>query len=298
MADEAGTTTGITMRVPTYDYALHVPRLVPVDTGHSQLRTELTRYHVHEGIEMCTVASGAAVLHYGGRQFPMKQGDSAFFDSLVPHWSTRGSDEPALHVFVHMPLRVLWSIMPSPDDWRLFQPLIAVRSGMSPVLENLPELSTDLCDIEAAMRSGEPDSDLHAWARIVGALVRVATHVLPLAGASRSAETDRARELTARAIRFIDENYRTPGPLSSPLSRYCNVSSSHLTHVFTQHMGISPVQYRTQARIAYAIQRLSSSQDKLQHIALDCGYSSLSQFRDAFKQTTGKTPGSFRRMGD
>ncbi len=293
----ASTPPETTAQVPTYDYPLRVSRCVPVDTGHSQLKRDLTRFHVHEGIEMCTVAAGAAVLHYGGEQHPMKQGDSAFFDSLVPHWSTRDSEEPALHVFVHMPLRVLWSVMPSPDDWRLFQPLIAVRSGRSPVLKDLPELSTDLCDIEAAMHGSKPESDLHAWARIVAALVRVAAHVLPLVATPRSAESDRARELTARAIRFIDEHYRTPGPLSAPLARYCTVSSSHLTHVFTQHMGISPVQYRTQARIAYAIQRLSSSHDKLQHIALDCGYSSLSQFRDAFKQTTGKTPGAFRGAG-
>lgn len=55
----------------------------------------------HKGEEVVTVLSGSIDLHYEGREpLHMEQGDSACFDSGVPHAYVRTSDEPAEIIFV------------------------------------------------------------------------------------------------------------------------------------------------------------------------------------------------------
>lgn len=55
----------------------------------------------HKGEEVVTVLSGSIDLHYEGREpLHMEQGDSACFDSSIPHAYVCTSDEPAEIIFV------------------------------------------------------------------------------------------------------------------------------------------------------------------------------------------------------
>jgi len=49
----------------------------------------------HEGEELLIVISGQLVLHYGKERITLEPGDSAYYNSVVPHSVCAGGDRPA-----------------------------------------------------------------------------------------------------------------------------------------------------------------------------------------------------------
>jgi AraC-like DNA-binding protein len=64
---------------------------------------------------------------------------------------------------------------------------------------------------------------------------------------------------------------------------------------FKQSMGISPHRYMLVHRVSRAKEMMDDQRLSLTEIALDCGFSSSSQFSVVFKRITGMSPRDFRR---
>jgi AraC family transcriptional regulator len=64
---------------------------------------------------------------------------------------------------------------------------------------------------------------------------------------------------------------------------------------FKQSMGLSPHRYMLVHRVNCAKKMMADQRLSLTEIALDCGFSSSSQFSIVFKKITGMTPRDFRR---
>ena len=73
------------------------------------------------------------------------------------------------------------------------------------------------------------------------------------------------------------------------------LSRSLFAERFAQLVGEAPLRYLKRLRLNAAARRLRSTNDKLSPIAADAGYESSAAFTKAFKKTTGKTPGEYRR---
>lgn len=72
-------------------------------------------------------------------------------------------------------------------------------------------------------------------------------------------------------------------------------SQSRLTHLFTQYVGIPPVQYITKLKIDHAKNLLVKTNFSILNIASDLNYGSLSHFITIFKKHTGFTPTEYRK---
>ncbi|CAN5552140.1 hypothetical protein BH10PLA1_BH10PLA1_10560 [soil metagenome] len=73
-------------------------------------------------------------------------------------------------------------------------------------------------------------------------------------------------------------------------------SREHLTRLFRAATGVSPSDYLTQQRLRRAAKSLRSSEDKLETIARQCGFSSANYFCRTFRDHVGTTPARFRRQ--
>ncbi len=79
------------------------------------------------------------------------------------------------------------------------------------------------------------------------------------------------------------------------LSENFFISSSYLSREFKQVTGFNLSNYIQLTRIKNAQYRLLSSNDKISHIAQECGFSSFSQFNRVFNKVAGISPREYRQ---
>ncbi len=99
-----------------------------------------------------------------------------------------------------------------------------------------------------------------------------------------------------RLIELCSALITNPGDVDS-LSRWAarlGISERNLTRIFHKETGTSFRQWRQTVRLGHAIESLRKG-ESVTSVALECGYSSLSAFIEAFKQQFGMTPGSVMR---
>jgi AraC-like DNA-binding protein len=79
------------------------------------------------------------------------------------------------------------------------------------------------------------------------------------------------------------------------LARLCGCSPRHFFRLFRKHYGVSVGERRTELGLNKARRLLEETESRIQQVALDCGYHSLSLFNLRFKRRFGLTPSAFRR---
>lgn len=101
-------------------------------------------------------------------------------------------------------------------------------------------------------------------------------------------------EGVCKALRFILAHFVDPIVIRD-IAAAAGMSERSLHLAFTTHLSITPGMKLIETRLENACRLLSTSNEKIEHIASHCGYSSLNAFFIAFKKSTGHTPAEFRR---
>lgn len=95
------------------------------------------------------------------------------------------------------------------------------------------------------------------------------------------------------AQRYMEQYYNQKLQLSQ-VADMCGYSYDHFRHIFKETTGLTPTQYTRRLRVDKSKEMILGNPDKsLTQIALDCGFSSLSQYSSVFRQVTGQTPSDF-----
>ncbi|MCQ6557617.1 AraC family transcriptional regulator [Paenibacillus mendelii] len=97
------------------------------------------------------------------------------------------------------------------------------------------------------------------------------------------------------ARNFIKENYMQPIQLKT-LAALSGYSTDRFRHVFKERTGLSPMNFLMMERIEHAKKLLAKPDLKIASIAIECGFSTASQFSALFKHETGVTPKEFREL--
>ena len=101
-------------------------------------------------------------------------------------------------------------------------------------------------------------------------------------------------ELIQRAQDIFDAAYNEKVDLSL-VSKLLGVSTNHLTRLFKQHIGLTPIQYISNPRVDKAEELLNQRDKSILEIAYATGFRSLSNFYKCFKEKTGYTPNEHRK---
>ena len=78
------------------------------------------------------------------------------------------------------------------------------------------------------------------------------------------------------------------------LAELCHWSPTHFRRVFSQIMGMSPLEYINQVRIAEACNMLCTTEDSILSISENTGFGSVSSFNRNFQQTVKMSPREYR----
>jgi transcriptional regulator GlxA family with amidase domain len=96
-------------------------------------------------------------------------------------------------------------------------------------------------------------------------------------------------ELRSWAFDHLDEDLTV-----EKLAARAGLSPRHFARIFVQETAVTPARFVERLRVEAARRRLEESRDKLEKIATDCGFGSLSSLRRSFLRVLHVPPADYR----
>jgi AraC-like DNA-binding protein len=248
---------------------------------------------VFAGLEIDVVQSGNGNFYLDGRRYELTAGDVFFYDCMIPHDFQAYGKEGMKLLGGHMMVEAVIAASPVRGDMRLYEPFVALRSGLSPLLGRVPAIGALLKEALRMQQSRRSDWDVLAWSRLFAAVTEVRARFAATGGKGGTPKWSDHTSLVVQALECIHAHFAEPLSLDS-IAAASACSASTLSHVFAQVMHASPIDYRNRLRVVRAVEMICQTDAKLNRVALDVGFESLSQFYALFRRLTGRTPASLR----
>jgi AraC-like DNA-binding protein len=101
----------------------------------------------------------------------------------------------------------------------------------------------------------------------------------------------------ARLCRARDllRELRDPSPSIADLAREVQISPFHFIRQFEAVFGVTPHQFRIQARLDVAKHLLATGHHSVTDVCMEVGFSSLGSFSALFTRRIGEAPSAYRR---
>lgn len=101
-------------------------------------------------------------------------------------------------------------------------------------------------------------------------------------------------DMVDEAIKFINVNITNARLSVEMIARKLNVSEEHFSRMFKKKIGLPPVKYINEVKIAEAKRMLAKTQVPIKEIAARLYYSDQFYFSQQFKRITGYSPSEYR----
>lgn len=98
------------------------------------------------------------------------------------------------------------------------------------------------------------------------------------------------------AIGCLEEYFDQPLGVED-IAEQVHMSVSHLAHLFSSQVGMSPIMYRDKIRIERSMSLLLSTNKSIMEIAASVGYENPCHFATRFRKIAGVTPSAYRVTG-
>jgi len=261
------------------------------DTSSSNAHMNLHSHTFYELIYCCNNC-GAEYL-VGTERYRLQQGDIIFVPPGVSH-------RPLLPEMMEQPYNryVLWL---SPEFMAqyagLFPHSFGAKQGQSGMLRTHGTKWEFLGNLfRTGVREAEEQKD--GWeVAVIGNAITLLTQIMR-ATDDRSARVPEAEkpELLDRLMAYVEKHYAETVTIGD-LAKQFFVSSSTVSHLFKEKMGVSFYRYVTQRRLI-AAKALIAKGNLLETVAAETGFQDYSGFYRAFKQEYGISPRQYRNLLD
>lgn len=115
-----------------------------------------------------------------------------------------------------------------------------------------------------------------------------------LCQAVKAADKENKKRAFEKALSYMEENICNNQLAIGDAAEYAGISSSVLTKLFTENMGITPLDYLGRLRIEKSMEFLKTD-STIEQVAKRVGYTSTETYIRAFKRIMGITPGVWKR---
>ncbi len=99
-----------------------------------------------------------------------------------------------------------------------------------------------------------------------------------------------------RALKLIDAGALDGDGTVGALAARCGVGARHLSRLFAQHLGASPIEVAQTRRVQRAMQMIAGTQLPMTEIAHRAGFASLRRFNEIIAARYGRAPSELRRV--
>jgi AraC-like DNA-binding protein len=254
--------------------------------------------HVH-GIHEFFVCTNNRGTQFADRTaIPQHRADLFCFPAGMPHHASGDAREPACGYVIMVP-----DFMFAPESYGDRQTLLALRhvvklaqQGHNPLplqantRRRVLQLAGKMVEEGNRKQSGYQTASRILLEDIFLQIMRDSK--MGVVSSLKHGATSRDERM-AQAFTFIDSHCMESITVER-MTKMTNMSRSHFHAIFRELAGCTLIEYVTRVRIKMAQRLLSESELPIVQIAMDCGFSSLSRFYEAFKIVTGKTPRAIR----
>ena len=147
---------------------------------------------------------------------------------------------------------------------------------------NLLNVTTDLEDV------------LHAYLMPIKELILKLAIEKQKEGAFFNNTENSSGEYVTKALDFINNNF-TKSIVATDVANHCNLSLSHLQHLFSKHHVRGVFAEIIYKRIEMACYMLKNTNCSVKEIALNTGFKNVDYFSTAFKKQCGVSPLKYRK---
>ena len=269
----------------TFRHTVNVPEgiEVPEETAASTMcRHYICDYpsHIHEHCELIYMLSGAAASMVNGREYALRPGRLLFVRPTVIHALRIDPSIPYERYMIQFDAGEL-----PPDFWRMLSPdadAFDFRTG-----RGIPELFAK-ADAYATKYKGEMLS------RLLAHLAEEIIYNLPYATQIQPEGAKVPSPHIERAIAYVDEHLTEISDVAE-IAEALYITRSHLQHLFTRSLRVSPKQYITSKRLLLA-RRLLVDGERPTEIYAKVGFGDYTAFYRSYRAYFGHSPSADRAL--
>lgn len=281
----------------------HLPEYFPVLllTGEHWKISDIPsgRLHFHNCLEVGICHSQCGKIEFYGESLSFEAGDVTCIPKNIPHTTYSDKDRKSKWSYLFFdPGRLFGSWMPgsweninlSPDEEKGYQYILKKEDS-----EGIYNLAMQIISEMTEKKPGYQLSTRGLLLSLYIELYRIQN--LKTVRAKCISEEERTSNtlVLTPALDYIEENYMESFPTET-LAELCHWSPTHFRRVFSQIMGMSPLEYINQVRIAQACNMLCTTEDSILSISENTGFGSVSSFNRNFLQTIKMSPREYRRQ--
>ena len=250
------------------------------------------RNHRHTEIELGYIIEGEGIYNLNGKTYTVSKGDLFIVRSNEQHCIPTINSDLLVAFNIHLTSFFLWNIcsdyIPSSKIQALIDSDIPIQSKHSD--SKITAIFSKLIDLyESETENAICDTKLE-----VINLIKTISQKIETTSKQNIPSANCFKEIQ-NAISFIKRNYSKQIGLDD-IAKSAAISRSYLSNSFKAVTGMSPYNFLITTRIEKAIELLKGTDEKIMNISLECGFTSLTSFNKAFKNSVGITPMELRNI--
>lgn len=242
----------------------------------------------HEEIEIKYYLSGRSAVMIDGEAYIASRGSVTVVNPFELHSNANIGDTSGEYVLLMVGLDFLREFLPGGLDLR--HALVTKRKKINNYIKKDKRLSTIIERILEELSEKKENYRLVVYSLVTELFaLLLRDHTSVKEDKADSQYTGRSAEVIAPALSAIFENHGEQMTLDD-LASLCNISKYHFCRIFKEEMKMTVVQYITAYRISLADVMLRESDESVDSIARECGFSDISYFYRCYKRLKGTSP--------
>ncbi|MBR2474469.1 MAG: helix-turn-helix transcriptional regulator [Clostridia bacterium] len=230
--------------------------------------------HLHTSAELLFIEKGEAALTTGTLEYKLTKGDFVFIMPSMLHCIIPDGENTVVYV-INIKCELITDIIKRYSGLRPASPVLKAINVPSQLLYALSALST------------ERDKNIaHSWIHL---MVSIVTSKLRFAEIHDGVTSD----LSNRVLTYLSIHFREQISLDQ-LAEAMGVSRFHLSHLFSNKLGIGFKEYLNNLRVECAKSILRSTDIPVAEIYEASGFENQRTFNRVFRDSTGQSPRNYR----
>lgn len=230
--------------------------------------------HLHTSAELLFIEKGEAALTTGTLEYKLTKGDFVFIMPSMLHCIVPDSDDTVVYV-INIKCELISDIIKRYSGLRPASPVLKAINVPPHLLYALSAIST------------ERDKNIaHSWIHL---MVNLVTSKLRFAEIHDGVTSD----LSNRVLTYLSIHFREQISLDQ-LAEAMGVSRFHLSHLFSNKLGIGFKEYLNNLRVECAKSILRSTDIPVSEIYEASGFENQRTFNRVFRDSTGQSPRNYR----
>lgn len=253
--------------------------------------------HFHNCFELGFCRSGSGTICFEQYSLPFCAGQFSVINPLEPHISICDTQDCRWEYVLFDPTILFQGLSSIVPLYQNFYP--AHCSSQIIRYETSPDLHSILCQLFEELRQKPPFYSYAVSSLLQLALAELNRLSMPFIQSTPTDKyaflsSDQKIQAVQTALLYIFDHYMENLTVSS-LSKLCCLSVSQFRRIFTEIIKISPLEYLQHYRIQHACRLLIQDRIRINEIARQVGYQTLSSFNRQFQQFIGCSPSFWKK---